>query len=123
MVLFLNIQLYYYYIGSWVEIFDMGRIKEFKVGKAFTLGLDEITFLKVECERTGSKASYLINKWIREKMAMQVEEIRKVRGPEAYCTVCAGYKEYMKVGNTWRCDSCMDDKTELIDGMIRRSKH
>ena len=28
----------------------MGRIKEFKVGKAFTLGLDEITFLKCECE-------------------------------------------------------------------------
>jgi hypothetical protein len=46
----------------------MGRIKEFKVGKAFTLGLDEITFLKVECE------------------------------------------------------TCGDDKTELIDGMIRRSK-
>jgi len=106
----------------------MGRIKEFKVGKAFTLGLDEITFLKVECERTGSKASYLINKWIREKMAMQVEEIRKVRGPEAYCTVCAAYKEYINGSfgqeeNSWVCETCGDNKTELIDGMIRRSKH
>ena len=103
----------------------MGRIKEFKVGKAFTLGLDEITFLRVECERTGSKASYLINKWIREKMAMQVEEIRKVRGPEAYCTVCAAYKEYIHHPDspTWHCETCGDDKTELIDGMIRRSKH
>jgi len=107
----------------------MGRIKEFKVGKAFTLGLDEITFLKVECERTGSKASYLINKWIREKMAMQVEEIRKIKGPEAYCTVCAAYKEYNCVTDltldkeVWVCDTCGDDKTDLIDGMIRRSKH
>ena len=106
----------------------MGRMKEFKVGKAFTLGLDEITFLKVECERTGSKASYLINKWIREKMAMQVEEIRKVKGPEAYCTKCAAYKEYNCVTDltldkeVWVCDTCGDDKTELIDGMIRRSK-
>jgi thymidine kinase len=102
----------------------MGRIKEFKVGKAFTLGLDEITFLKVECERTGSKASYLINKWIREKMAMQVEEIRKIKGPEAYCTVCAAYKEYVHHpdSTTWHCETCGDDKTELIDGMIRRSK-
>ena len=110
----------------------MGRIKEFKVGKAFTLGLDEITFLKVECERTGSKASYLINKWIREKMAMHVEEIRKVKGPEAYCTKCAAYKEYIRDANEhnldkgelyhWVCETCGDDKTELINGMIRRSK-
>jgi len=98
-------------------------MKEFKVGKAFTLGLDEITFLKVECERTGSKASYLINKWIREKMNMQVEEIRKVRGPEAYCSKCAAYKEYLKKANAWVCETCSNDKTELIDGMIRRSKH
>jgi len=60
---------------------------------------------------------------IIEKMEGRVEEIRKVKGPEAYCTKCAGYKEYMKVGNTWRCNECMDDKTELIEGMIRRSKH
>jgi len=98
-------------------------MKEFKVGKAFTLGLDEITFLKVECERTGKKASYLINKWIREKMNMQVEEIRKVRGPEAYCTQCPGYREFMKVGSTWRCNECMNDNTDLIEGIIARSKY
>jgi S-adenosylmethionine synthetase len=123
MVLLLNIELYYYYIGSWVEIFDMGRIKEFKVSRAFTIGIDQAKFLQVECERTGTKASALINRWIIEKMEGRVEEIRKVKGPEAYCTKCAGYKEYMKVGNTWRCNECMDDKTELIEGMIRRSKH
>jgi len=106
-------------------------MKEFKVGKAFTLGLDEITFLKVECERTGSKASYLINKWIREKMNMQVEEIRKVRGPEAYCSKCAGYKEYIRVDmshvdmveDRWHCETCGNDKTELIEGMINRSSN
>jgi|FLLY01.1.fsa_nt_gi hypothetical protein len=104
----------------------MGRMKEFKVGKAFTLGLDEITFLKVECERTGSKASYLINKWIREKMTMQVEEIRKTRGPEAYCTSCRAYKEHIRDGQlnmSWLCETCGNNQTEKIDGMIRRSKH
>lgn len=103
----------------------MGRIKEFKVGKAFTLGLDEITFLKVECERTGKKASYLINKWIREKMSMQVEEIRKVRGPEAYCTKCSDYKEHVKGPESigWICDGCGNDQTEKVDGMITRSKY
>ena len=102
----------------------MGRIKEFKVGKAFTLGLDEITFLKVECERTGSKASYLINKWIREKMAMQVEEIRKIKGPEAYCTKCAAYKEYVHHpdSTTWHCETCGDDKTGYINEIISQSK-
>jgi len=104
-------------------------MKEFKVGKAFTLGLDEMTFLKVECERTGSKASYLINKWIREKMNIQVEEIRKVRGPEAYCSKCSGYREYNRVTDleqdkeVWICIDCGNDKTELIEGMITRSKY
>jgi hypothetical protein len=104
----------------------MGRIKEFKVGKAFTLGLDEITFLKVECERTGSKASYLINKWIREKMRGQIEEIRTVRGPDSYCTICAAHKEYIRHPeklNTWHCETCGEDKTELIQGMIERNKY
>ena len=107
----------------------MGRIKEFKVSKAFTIGIDEAKFLQVECERTGSKASALINKWIREQMSMQVEEIRKVRGPESYCTKCAAYKEYLRVefdtpntNDAWVCETCADDKTELIEGMLRRSK-
>ena len=106
----------------------MGRIKEFKVGKAFTLGLDEITFLKVECERTGKKASYLINKWIREKMNMQVEEIRKIRGPEAYCTKCSDYKEHVTKSHatrnpTWHCETCGNDQTDKVEGMITRSKY
>lgn len=106
----------------------MGRIKEFKVSKAFTIGIDEAKFLQVECERTGSKASALINKYIREQMSMQVEEIRKVRGPESYCTKCAAYKEYLKSDNldedifAWVCETCGDNKTALIEGMIRRSK-
>jgi hypothetical protein len=101
----------------------MGRDKEFKVGKAFTLGLAEIQFLKVECDRTGKKASSLINRWIRDRMEGHVEEIRKVKGPESYCSGCGSYKEYFKNGKTWNCDGCGEDKTSLIEGMIRRSKH
>jgi len=80
----------------------------------------------VECERTGTKASALINRWINEKMEGRVEEIRTVKGPEAYCTKCGAYKEYLNVVTdkiSWVCETCHDDKTELIDGMIRRSKH
>jgi len=103
----------------------MGRIKEFKVSRAFTIGIDQAKFLQVECERTGTKASALINRWINEKMEGRVEEIRTVKGPESYCTKCAAYKEYIHHpdSTTWHCESCGDDKTELIDGMIRRSKH
>ena len=103
----------------------MGRIKEFKVSRAFTIGIDQAKFLQVECERTGHKASAIINKWINEKMQGRVEEIRTVKGPETYCTKCAAYKEYIHHpdSTTWHCETCGDDKTELIDGMIRRSKH
>jgi hypothetical protein len=100
----------------------MGRMNEFKVSKAFTIGIDQAQFLKVECERVGMKASTLINKWINEKMQGQVEEIRKVKGPEAYCPPCSDYKEFFKDGPHWVCDGCGIDKTELIEGMIRRSK-
>jgi len=100
----------------------MGRIKEFKVSKAFTIGIDEAQFLNVECSRQGMKASTLINKWIREKMEGRVEEVRQVKGPEAYCSPCSGYKEFFKDGPHWVCDGCGIDKTELIEGMIRRSK-
>jgi len=108
----------------------MGRIKEFKVSRAFTIGIDQAKFLQVECERTGTKASAIINKWIIEKMEGRVEEIRKVKGPEAYCTKCSAYKEYRKIKTTlkgvyvdkesWVCETCEDDKTELINGMIER---
>jgi len=106
----------------------MGRIKEFKVNRAFSIGIDQAKFLQIECERTGTKASALINKWINEKMEGRVEEIRTVKGPESYCTKCAAYKEYISYesvsrGTRWTCETCQDDKTELIDGMIRRSKH
>ena len=111
----------------------MGRIKEFKVSRAFTIGIDQAKFLQIECERTGTKASALINKCINEKMQGRTEEIRKVKGPEAYCTKCAAYKEYLRKGvesqtskinnKRWVCETCGDDKTELISGMIRRSKH
>jgi len=105
----------------------MGRIKEFKVSRAFTIGIDQAKFLQVECERTGTKASALINKWINEKMQGRTEEIRKVKGPESYCTVCAAYKEYLMDTDKnqfeiWVCETCGDNKTELINGMIRRSK-
>jgi len=96
------------------------------MAKADTFGLDEITFLKVECERTGSKASYLINKWIREKMRGQIEEIRKVKGPESYCNHCQAYKEYIRDGQlnmSWLCEGCGENKTELINGMIERNKY
>jgi S-adenosylmethionine synthetase len=105
----------------------MGRIKEFKVSRAFTIGIDQAKFLQIECERTGTKASALINKWINEKMEGRVEEIRTVKGPESYCTKCAAYKEYItknsERGIFWVCETCGDNKTELIEGMIRRSKH
>jgi len=106
----------------------MGRIREFKVSRAFTIGIDQAKFLQIECERTGTKASALINKWINEKMEGRVEEIREFKGPESYCTKCAAYKEYDRIdsvsrGIRWLCETCEDDKSELINSMIRRSKH
>jgi len=110
----------------------MGRKAEFKATKSFTMGLQELGWLKEYSERKNEKASAIVNKLIRKAMlADNTEEHKKVaRGPLAFCTNCMKRREFIKVETpaykefdaktSWICCKCEEDKTEVIQYHLER---
>ena len=100
----------------------MGRKAEFKATKSFTMGLQELGWLKEYSERKNEKASAIVNKLIRKAMLEDnTEEQKKVaRGPTAFCTACMKRREFEQVKDNWLCFSCGEDKTEVIKYHLER---
>ena len=96
----------------------MGRKKEHVASKSFTIGLKELAFLSEEADRLDVKQSKLLTKYIRLVMLDHIEKEKLEHGPITWCTKCGDHREFMKVGKSWRCNQCMDDKTELITEMF-----
>jgi len=53
----------------------MGRKNEFKVTKAFSLGLQEMAYLKVESEKLDLSVSAFVNKIVRSAMILTYEKL------------------------------------------------
>jgi len=102
----------------------MGRKPEFKATKSFTMGLQELGWLKEYSERKNEKASAIVNKLIRKAMlADNTEEKKKIaRGPVVFCTNCMKRKEFEQVENNWLCFDCGEDKTEVIEYHIKKAQ-
>ena len=102
----------------------MGRKAEFKATKSFTMGLQELGWLKEYSERKNEKASAIVNKLIRKAMlADNTEEKKKIaRGPVVFCTGCMERKEFEQVENNWLCFDCGEDKTEVIEYHIKKAQ-
>ena len=94
----------------------MGRKPEFKVSKAFTIGLQEAGFLAEKSASMGMKASAYINWLLRQEMLEERRE--KIRKPQAYC--CDGYTDFNLVKDRWLCEKCGNDKTEYMTALIER---
>jgi hypothetical protein len=76
----------------------MGRKPEFKVSKAFTIGMQEAAFLAEKSHSMGMKASQYINWLLRQEMLEEMQ--REPTKPQAFC------------------DECGNDRTHYIDAMI-----
>jgi len=97
----------------------MGRIKEFKVSKAFTIGIKEIAWAQESAERQGLKLSAFIHDLIKKSMLNDLDVVKK---PATWCNQCSGYtgfdliqsdnKDRMK--DKWLCEICQEDQTEVI---------
>ena len=96
----------------------MGRKPEFKVSKAFTIGLQEAGFLAEKSRSMGMKASQYINWLLRQEMLEERNSI--VRKPQAYC--CEGYTEFDLIKDRWVCEKCNRDKTDYINAIIKRTR-
>jgi len=99
----------------------MGRKKELVASKSFTLGLQELVYLKKVCNEKNIKASKFINRLLRKAMLVDLEKEKQKHGPITYCTGCNEYKEFeQKEGKEWVCIVCGDDKTKVIEYMLEK---
>tara|TARA_Y100001938_G_scaffold129913_1_gene185347 strand:- start:393 stop:695 length:303 start_codon:yes stop_codon:yes gene_type:complete len=100
----------------------MGRKKEFKVQKAFTIGAKEIMWAQEKAEGQGLKLSTYIHTLIQKAM---LKDLNKAPSkPSTWCTTCNAYRGFDNVGGSnvkdrWLCEICRDDKTEVIKYSLR----
>jgi len=106
----------------------MGRKNEFKVSKAFTLGIEEVAYLKMESERKDMNASQFINRLLREAMLKARGEEQRERKPAGQCHKCGERRGYDLVlrppskKNEWICEVCGTEKTEFITALMSRQR-
>ena len=95
----------------------MGRKKEFKVQKAFTIGAKEIMWAQEKAEGQGLKLSTYIHTLIQKAM---LKDLNKAPSkPSTWCTSCNAYRGLDNIKGKWLCEECKDDKTEVIKYSLR----
>lgn len=100
----------------------MGRKNEFKVSKAFTLGLEEVAYLKMESEHKDMNVSLFVNILIRKAMIKARGEEQRERKPAAQCHKCGDRRGYDFVNTEWVCEVCGTEKTEFISELLSRQR-
>ena len=99
----------------------MGRKNEFKVTKAFSLGLQEMAFLKVESEKLDLSVSAFVNKIVRSAMLKAIGKEEKKGKPIGHCHQCSAPRGYDLVKEEWLCEVCKTEKTEFIAEIVSRT--
>ena len=89
----------------------MGRQKEFKVSKAFTIGIKEIAWAQESAERQGLKLSTFIHDLIKKAMLNDLDVVKK---PATWCNKCSCYRGFDEIKDKWLCEECKEDQTEVI---------
>jgi len=97
----------------------MGRKNEFKVTKAFSMGLQEMAFLKVESEANDLSVSAFVNKIVRLAMLKAQGKEEKKSKPVGHCHTCSAPRGYDLVEKEWLCEVCKTEKTEYITEIVR----
>ena len=99
----------------------MGRKNEFKVTKAFSLGLQEMAYLKVESEKLDLSVSAFVNKIVRAAMIKTAGKEEMIRKPVGHCHTCSANRPYDLVKEEWLCEVCKTEKTEYIAELVSRT--
>ena len=98
----------------------MGRKPEFKVSKAFTIGMQEAAFLAEKSHSMNMKASQYINYLLRQ--VMLEEQQREPPRPQAYCNKCTTTRSFdFNDKEKWVCLDCGEDRTDYIEAVIQYS--
>ena len=97
----------------------MGRKNEFKVTKAFSMGLQEMAFLKVESESNDLSVSAFVNKIVRTAMLKARGKEEKKSKPVGHCHQCSAPRGYDLIKEEWLCEVCKTEKTAYITEIVR----
>jgi len=97
----------------------MGRKNEFKVTKAFSMGLQEMAFIKVESEASDLSVSAFVNKIVRKAMLKSRGKEEKKSKPVGHCHQCSAPRGYDLIDDEWLCEVCKTEKTEYIAEIVR----
>jgi Zn finger protein HypA/HybF involved in hydrogenase expression len=100
----------------------MARKKEFKAGKAFTLGIQELAFMEKHCYEKSMKASTYVNNLIRKEMQAAIKKEKETHGPVTWCTNCSDQREFENMEDRWLCMECHEDKTEIVNNVLEQLK-
>ena len=94
----------------------MGRKKEFKVAKSFTITVKNIAWLEEQCHETGDKASVIIERLInKERHRVRT---RKQKDNTFYCPECEWNQPILVRGFAdpqFSCSVCGKNLTEDIN--------
>ena len=98
----------------------MGRPKEFKVAKSFTLGIAECAWLAKHCHKEKIKASEFMNSLLRSKMLKDKEaEVKQSETHPAYCKHCNDWEPH---SIDMICTPCNKLNQELKDRIDKKNK-
>ena len=94
----------------------MGRKKEFKVAKSFTITVKNIAWLEEQCHETGDKASVIIERLINKERHRA--RAKKAKDNKFYCDVCDDKQQIIVRGFAspkFYCSVCGEDLTQDIN--------
>tara|TARA_Y100000004_G_scaffold113689_1_gene127671 strand:- start:199 stop:495 length:297 start_codon:yes stop_codon:yes gene_type:complete len=94
----------------------MGRRKEFKVAKSFTITVKNIAWLEEQVYETGDKASVIIERLITKERHR--DRAKKEQDNKFYCKSCADNQVILVRGFAkpkFFCSVCGDDLTQDIN--------
>ena len=96
----------------------MGRKKEFKVAKSFTITVKNVAWLEEQCYETGDKASVILERRISKE---RIKEREKSDKNKFYCDACEDKQKRIVHGLTnpkFNYRVCGTDLTKTINKQI-----
>ena len=98
----------------------VGRKKEFKVAKSFTITVKNVAWLEEQCYETGEKASVILERLISRE---RIKEREKSDKNKFYCDACECKQKILVAGLTnpkFSCSVCGKDLTQPINKHLGR---
>ncbi len=99
----------------------MGRRKEFKVGKSFTLTIKTVGWIAEQCQERNMKAS----EWLERLICKERDRLKAKKQQKAkfYCVQCDKNVELNFTKDAYLCSECNEDHTLEVKYLMQMRNH